>query len=63
VGIVWEADDGLERLVLSKCFAGGDITIPRRKGADPAAVGVEFTVEENPAGEDAYLIWDISLTP
>jgi hypothetical protein len=63
VGIVWEADDGLERLVLAKCFAGGDISIPRRKGADPAAVGVTFTVEENPAGEDAYLIWGISLVP
>ena len=49
VSIVWQADDDLERLVLAKCFAGGDISIPRRKGADPAAVGVTFTVEENPA--------------
>jgi hypothetical protein len=63
VGIVWEADDGLERLVLSRCFAGGDISIPRRKGADPAAVGVTFTVEENPAGDDAYLIQAIALVP
>jgi hypothetical protein len=63
VAIIWEAEDGLERLVLAKCFAGGDISIPRRKGAEPAAVGVTFTVEENPDDEDAYLIWDIDLVP
>lgn len=73
VSIVWESDDGLERLVLAKCFAGGDISIPRRKGVDPAAVGVTFTIEENSTVEttidsvdafrDAYLITDISLVP
>lgn len=63
VGIVWESSDGLERLVLARCFAGGDIKIPRRKGADPAAVGVTFTVEENPSGPDAYLMQDITIVP
>lgn len=61
VGIIWESDDGLERLVLARCFAGGDISIPRRKGADPAAIGVTFTVEENPSGADAYLIQALAL--
>lgn len=71
VSIVWQADDDLERLILAKCFAGGDIAIPRRKGVDPAAVGVTFTVEENSsvsttinsvaAFRDAYLIQDIDL--
>lgn len=71
VSIVWQADDDLERLVLAKCFAGGDISIPRRKGVDPAAVGVTFTIEENStvsttinsvAGfRDAYLMQDVDL--
>lgn len=71
VSIVWQSDDDLERLVLAKCFAGGDISIPRRKGVEPAAVGVTFTVEENStvsttidaqaAFRDAYLIQDIDL--
>lgn len=71
VSIIWQSDDDLERLVLAKCFAGGDISIPRRKGVDPAAVGVTFTVEENStvsttidavaAYRDAYLIQDIDL--
>lgn len=71
VSIVWQSDDDLERLVLAKCFAGGDISIPRRKGVDPAAVGVTFTVEENSVVEttidsvaafrDAYMIWDVDL--
>jgi hypothetical protein len=64
--IVWLADDDLEMLVLSKCFAGGDVTIPRRKGVEPAAVGVTFTVEENSdsgigGGADAFLITAASL--
>lgn len=59
--IVWQADDDLEMLVLAKCFAGGDITIPRRKGTEPAAIGVTFTVEENASGADAYLMTDASL--
>lgn len=66
VSIVWQADDDLERLVLAKCFAGGDISIPRRKGVDPAAVGVTFTVEENSdaalmGGDDARYLVDTSL--
>lgn len=66
VSLVWVADDGLEMLVLAKCFAGGDISIPRRKGVDPAAVGVTFTIEENSdasvgGGEDAYLVQDLDL--
>lgn len=59
--IVWVSDDDLEMLVLAKCFAGGDVTIPRRKGTEPAAVGVTFTVEENPDGDDAYLVVDAAL--
>ena len=71
VSIVWQADDNLERLVLTKCFAGGDIAIPRRKGVEPAALGVTFTIEENASVEttvdtvaafrDAYLIQDLDL--
>lgn len=71
VSIVWQADDDLERLVLAKAFAGGDIAIPRRKGVDPAAIGVTFTIEENStvsttidsvaAFRDAYLITDVDL--
>lgn len=71
VSLVWQSDDDLERLVLAKCFAGGDISIPRRKGTDMAAVSVTFTVEENStvsttidavaAFRDAYMIWDIDL--
>lgn len=59
--ILWVADDGLEALVLAKCFAGGDISIPRRKGAEPAAVGVTFSVEENSAGDDAWYLVDPAL--
>jgi hypothetical protein len=64
--IVWLSDDDLEMLVLSKCFAGGDIEIPRRKGTDPAAIGVTFTIEENSdvtigGGADAFIITDASL--
>lgn len=71
VSLLWVADDDLEALVLVKCFAGGDISIPRRKGTDPAAIGVEFTVEENStvsttinsvaAFRDAYYIADVDL--
>jgi hypothetical protein len=61
VSLIWLADDALEALVLAKCFAGGDIEIPRRKGVDPAAVGVTFTIEENPDGEDAWLMVDPAL--
>lgn len=71
VSLVWQSDDDLERLVLAKCFAGGDISIPRRKGTDMAAVSVKFTVEENStvsttiatvaAFRDAYMIWDLAL--
>lgn len=69
--VLWVADDGLEALVLVKCFAGGDITIPRRQGAEAAAVPVSFEVEENSTVEttinsvaafrDAYMIWDESI--
>lgn len=64
--IVWQADDDLERLVLAKCFAGGDISIPRRKGVDQAAVGVTFTIEENSdatilGGDDARYLANTSL--
>lgn len=59
--IIWQADDDLEMLVLAKCFAGGEIAIPRRKGVEPAAIGVTFTVEENPDAADAYLMTDSSL--
>lgn len=72
VSILWVSDDDLEALVLVKCFAGGDISIPRRKGTDPAAIGVAFTVEENsqvsttinsvPDTRDAYYIADIALS-
>lgn len=64
--IVWIADDDLEMLVLAKCFAGGDIEIPRRKGVEPAAIPVEFAVEENSDtgigdGDDAWLCTDPAL--
>lgn len=52
--VVWEADDGLERLVLVKCFSSGSITIPRRKAPDFATVPVEFRIEEVTGGADAY---------
>lgn len=61
VSIVWVADDGLEALILAKCFAGGDISIPRRKGAEIAAIGVTFNVEENSAGDDAWTLTDPAL--
>lgn len=64
--ILWLADDALEAMVLAKCFAGGDVTIPRRKGTDPAAIGVTFTVEENSnsslaGGLDGYTMTDPTL--
>lgn len=59
--IVWQSDDDLERLVLAKCFASGDISIARRKGVEPAAIATTFNVEENPAGDDAWLMTDDAL--
>jgi hypothetical protein len=69
--ILWVADDDLEALVLVKAFAGGDISIPRRKGVEPAAIGLTFTIEENAsvdttinaitAKRDAYYIAADSL--
>ncbi len=59
--LVWRSDDDLEMLVLSKCFSGGTINIPRRKGTDPAAIGVEFNVEEYADGEDAIYVVDNDL--
>jgi hypothetical protein len=56
--LLWVADDNLEALILAKCFAAGDISIPRRKGADPAAIAVSFSVEENTAGNDAWQLFD-----
>ncbi len=61
VSILWVSDDGLEALALAKCFAGGDISIPRRKGADPTAIGVTFNIEENAGGDDAWYIIDADL--
>lgn len=61
VSILWVSDDGLEALALAKCFAGGDISIPRRKGADPTAIGVTFSIEENVGGDDAWYIMDADL--
>jgi hypothetical protein len=69
--LLWVADDGLEALVIVKAFAGGSISVPRRKGVEPASVGVTFSIEENSTvtvtidGDDvlpdAYNIWDESL--
>lgn len=69
--ILWVADDDLEALVLAKCFAGGDITIPHRQGAEAAAVNVSFNIEENSTVQttinsvaeyrDAYIIQDDSI--
>jgi hypothetical protein len=71
VSMIWQSDDNLEREVLVKCFAGGDIAIPRRKGVEPAALNVTFTIEENSTVEvtldgddvlpDAYYLQDIDL--
>jgi hypothetical protein len=71
VSLIWQSDDNLEREVLVKCFAGGDIAIPRRKGVEPAALNVTFTIEENASVEvtldgedllpDAFYIQDIDL--
>jgi hypothetical protein len=71
VSMIWQSDDNLEREVLVKCFAGGDIAIPRRKGVEPAALNITFTVEENSTVEvtidgddllpDAYYIQDVDL--
>jgi hypothetical protein len=47
VSLIWQSDDNLERQVAVKCFAGGSIAIPRRKGVEPAAVNIVFTIEEN----------------
>lgn len=71
VSLIWQSDDNLEREVLVKCFAGGDIAVPRRKGVEPAALAVTFTIEENSTTSilldgdtiypDAYYIQDIDL--
>jgi hypothetical protein len=51
VSLIWQSDDNLERQVAVKCFAGGSISIPRRKGVEPAAVNIVFTIEENSTQE------------
>jgi hypothetical protein len=61
VSLVWVSEDGLEALVLAKAFAGGDISIPRRKGAEPTSIGITFNIEENAGGEDAWYIQATSL--
>ena len=33
--------------MIAKGFAGGDISVPRRKGVEVAGVGVTFSIEEN----------------
>lgn len=59
--LVWESDDGLERLVLAKVFSSGSITIPRRKAPDFATIPVEFRVEEVTGGDDAWYMADPDL--
>ena len=61
VSLLWVSDDGLEALVIARAFAGGEISQPRRKGVEVAAVGVTFNIEENSAGDDAWNIFDLSI--
>jgi hypothetical protein len=46
----FESEDHQERWVFRQCFQTGDTTITRSKGADSAAVQVEFTLEKPSSG-------------
>lgn len=59
--LLWVSDDGLEALVIARAFAGGEISIPRRKGVEVSAVAVTFNIEENTGGDDMWSIFDVAL--
>lgn len=54
VMIGWEADDGLERWIWRKCLNVGSIDIARKKGAESAAIPVQFR-SVKPVGEAPWV--------
>lgn len=61
--VVHESEDNRERTVLARCFitAAGDLTNNPADTADPRGLPIECAVEDNPTGEDAYILFDSSL--
>jgi hypothetical protein len=48
--IGWESQDSTERLFIYQSFNTGQVTIPRRKGADNASIACEFSIEQPSSG-------------
>lgn len=51
----WQSDDGQERWIFRRCFQGGKIEIPRRKGNNKALIPVEFRTAK-PAGLQPFRV-------
>lgn len=49
--IGWEAADGTERAFYYQCLQSGNLTVARRKGANPASLPLSFRVEQPATGD------------
>ena len=47
----WESADGTERAVYYQCLQSGNLTVARRKGANPASLPLSFRVEQPATGD------------
>ena len=52
--IGWESNDGTERGVFRQVFQTGELTVAHQKGANPAGLEVEFSMEQPSVGEAFY---------
>lgn len=50
----WDAEDGEERLVIRQSLQGGNLQIPRRKGAEFARLTADFALEQPGGGLTPY---------
>lgn len=45
----FESEDHTERWIFRQCFSNGEVKITRKKGADKAAIDVDFMLEKPPS--------------
>lgn len=50
IQLLWESQDATERLVIFQAINTGQVSLSRRKGADNAAIPVEFSLEVPSSG-------------
>lgn len=54
----WQSQDDTERLVFENCLQTGNLTTPRKKGADVATLPVEYKAFPNASGDPFR--WDLA---